>query len=834
VRRRVRNHLLSLFVLAAAVGGASPTPALAQECANEAVRAQQGSTYLPDCRAYELVSPQEKNGSEVLPHVSYQSEIPFQAAASGASVMYSTTGGLLETGSSGHASFYLGASAGLGNPWSNTSLNPESRFGVRTGGEGGTAGSTGEYRYLAPNLNCAVMETSLPQGANAASSTPLLPEGETAGESISNLYVWRTADSSRVLATPVKPDNPSELDGFDYRLAGTTSNCENIFFQSEYQFLGVPRDTRVGSTESRTNALYEWRAAASPQLRVASVLPDGKLAGPVRSDNGMANLVSADGRRVFFEAPIDAGSDPVAGEAASTEVLVREDGTRTIDVSRSQTATPDLGASYELASTDGSNVLFLANNKLAASASSGSEIPPACTSTNSQQRGCELYDYNLETGDLSDISADSNPSDKSGSGVQGVLGASADGSFVYFSATGQLVSGEGNTQLQNDASSGESALGIPKTEPEANIYVAHAGNVGYIATIAAKEAAGFVGFASVSDATRGAPPVGLKLFQSRVDPTGLHALFVTREPVHQSDGETYDNVDRVTGNRDFETYEYDAGSETTLCTSCRPDGEPPTQSNIVSPKFDYEVNLDATQHNLASDGRVFFTSLSPLVPQAVNETLNVYEWTPDGVGGCEGAPGCTQILDSGTDPSATYFEGASDDSENVYVTTYGELSPFEDGDELRDLYDVRAGGGLLYTPPTSGCSDEGCQAPGQAPGEGPPRRTEQDVGNGNLAPGKAGVGSGDVKSFSVHLVKGARALLSVTTPDRGSIRLSGRGLKTLTMPVAKSGVYHLSASLTGKERRLLKRHHRITLTARVAYTGPSGAVTAVNSRVTFT
>ncbi len=38
----------------------------ADSCANADVRAQQQSFYLPDCRAYEMVSPVDKNGGDVL------------------------------------------------------------------------------------------------------------------------------------------------------------------------------------------------------------------------------------------------------------------------------------------------------------------------------------------------------------------------------------------------------------------------------------------------------------------------------------------------------------------------------------------------------------------------------------------------------------------------------------------------------------------------------------------------------------------------------------------------------------------------------------------------
>src|SRR5688572_32082480 len=60
-----RAVLMGAGVLALA--GAAPAAAPAADaCPNAEVRQQQGATRLPECRAYEQVSPQQKNGNAAL------------------------------------------------------------------------------------------------------------------------------------------------------------------------------------------------------------------------------------------------------------------------------------------------------------------------------------------------------------------------------------------------------------------------------------------------------------------------------------------------------------------------------------------------------------------------------------------------------------------------------------------------------------------------------------------------------------------------------------------------------------------------------------------------
>src|ERR1035437_2410202 len=80
----------ALLALLLSAAGAS-----AAACPNEAIRTEQGSGYLPNCRAYEMVSPVEKNGQEVeVPEQFDIGEVPFRASDTGAGAAFTLTGGI--------------------------------------------------------------------------------------------------------------------------------------------------------------------------------------------------------------------------------------------------------------------------------------------------------------------------------------------------------------------------------------------------------------------------------------------------------------------------------------------------------------------------------------------------------------------------------------------------------------------------------------------------------------------------------------------------------------------------------------------------------------------
>lgn len=88
---KVAIATLTLFAFLAV---ATASPSAAVSCPNAAIRAEQDSTYLPDCRAYEMVTPANKNNTQVL--------TVSPLSADGDRVLYETIGGTATTVSGAH------------------------------------------------------------------------------------------------------------------------------------------------------------------------------------------------------------------------------------------------------------------------------------------------------------------------------------------------------------------------------------------------------------------------------------------------------------------------------------------------------------------------------------------------------------------------------------------------------------------------------------------------------------------------------------------------------------------------------------------------------------
>lgn len=674
----------------------------ASSCTNEALRTGL-SARLPDCRAYEQVSPLDKKG--------------FGAGASpveSSELVYRTVGGLLfRASSSGGSLFYFGTGAFAGSPagglpqydanrspsgWITSPLDPPNLL-KKTPRSDVSAGLTADYRYVSEDFSCKLVQTAEPLTLDT-------PASDIEGE-VRNLY-RRNADGSYTLISnqPAANHHNEELEEAAYTVLGATPDCKKIVFKSLYALL--PEAPTLGG------GLYEWDEGV---LRPADLLPEGQRAsiGPdfwfgKSSNSADLNKLSEDGSRIFFEA---------YNGSFERRLYMREDNgaaaARTVEVEASKTAQPTSSGYFEGASKTGARVFFQAMPGLTPGSSPAGSFCDPETGV-----GCDLYEYDSESGDLTDLSLDTNPADSEGAGMVGTIAISNDGSYVYFAARGQLTPGDSpaeNTATQN------------KSRSEANVYLAHAGTLSFVGRISASENGSSGVYSQVS---QGSTTNDLlkwpQTWAARVTPDGKTLLFVSLSQLT-----SYDNTDAHLGTAAPEAYLYSVETGKTVCVSCNPTGQRPAylldSLGRLAPipivplrtAGEFLETPDDQPRALSEDGtRVFFESSDQLSPLVKSKEDNVYEWEQAGQGTCtssssaysEASGGCIYLLDSGL-PANTFtvpaaFVDASASGDDVFVKT---ATKFLEGDQdnLMDIYDLHVGGGFTTGHGAPPCEGEACQ-----------------------------------------------------------------------------------------------------------------------------
>jgi hypothetical protein len=686
VRVRVSRAPLAALLLSMStiwLGAVLPSTASASSCPNAAFRISL-SAHLPDCRAYEQVSPPEKDGADatlmttLLPARASAppegSAVPVQVSAplEGSSLAYMSLGSFEGPAGSEVPNAYL--SSRDENGWQTQSLTPPTPEATPPG--------LAPLGYdFSPDLSQFVLKVPL---QNLPPQAPETPAG------VYNLYVAHPNSSGYSLVTTLPPSasicdecfNSKDVSAF----AGASSDFSHIIFEANESLIS-------GAPLAPTNNLYE---SAGGQVHLVGILPDGTIAAggsepgagisPFYSalsraieDQDVNHAISADGSRIVFQATADGGvPDPT--QSGMTELYDRIGGSSTIEISApAEGATPANStpepARFWAASADGSLVFFTSSAELTTQSNTGAG--------NASE---DLYQYDVNTGALTDLTVDSNPADaSSGAGVLGVVGASEDGSYVYFAAKGQLEPGKG-------------------VDGQPNLYLSHAGRVSFIATLSAGDEHDWSMF-----------PAEL---QAYVTPDGSHLAFMSVNSLT-----AYDNHDQRTNEPDSEVYEYSAETDGLVCASCDPGGARPTGSAFIGARLDEWTSTPFYQPRALSDdgSRLFFSSMDPLVSTATNSHLNVFEYED----------GSVYLISSGTSSSDDVFLDASPSGNDVFFATRQSLTP-SDGDELVDIYDARVGGGFPSPTPPVPCSGSVCQGQSSAPPLLPSALSETFAGAGDL------------------------------------------------------------------------------------------------------
>jgi hypothetical protein len=337
--------------------------------------------------------------------------------------------------------------------------------------------------------------------------------------------------------------------------------------------------------------------------------------------------------------------------------------------------------------------------------------------------GYDLYRYDVATGELLDLSLDT--IDKNGARVEGMLAIGGpQGEDAYFVAAGQLASG--TTQ----APSGET-----------NLYALHGTTITFVARLGTSGGvhAEQDDWVPTSRLAEGNPTA----HASRLSADGQTLLFRSARRLT-----SYDNHGIA------ELY-LDRGA-TISCISCNPTGEAPAGpagvQEIPGNGFSAVRTYAILTRNLSVDGkRVLFDTADRLVSADHNDVNDVYEWeAPDPADPTDSCTtgssayvtssgGCLFLISGGAEGvGASYFADADPSGRNAFFFTAQPLVA-QDKDELVDVYDARVGGGIasqesVPAPPCEG--EAGCRGPGSVQPVAPTPGSSSFTGPGNPQPKK--------------------------------------------------------------------------------------------------
>lgn len=639
----------------------------------------------PDGREWEQVTPLDKYGAGIIALGNEGGE-DIQAAENGDGIVFSVTSPFTPHAEGSYSPEVTEVKSSRQAPgvWQSQDLS--------TPHEGPPmvflAGRSEEYKLFSNDLSLGMVE---PNG-----ETPLPPLPPNSEKTI---YLRTANGAYEALVTAANVPPGTEFGGAFSR--GRAARVGFVAASPDFSHIVLGSEVALSpplvKEAPEGTYLYMWDAG---HIQLASILPNHEPVQAALGRNGEAqsrpsfgnvrHAVSNDGSRIVFE----------SREAESGLYLRDLDKDETVQVdSPAQGAVVEPGSAHSLyttASSDDSRVFFTSRARLTADSTASVE-----------GQAEDLYEYEVTSGPaeplagkLTDLTVDANADESAA--VQGVIGASEDGTYVYFVANGLL-----GDALESGATPGR------------NLYVEH-----FNSSTGAWERPRFIAQLSVEDEPswggRNRGGEDLQYLTARVSPNGNYLAFMSDRSLTG-----YENRDANSGVADEEVFLYDAGRARLACASCNPTGARPVglymadgyDERLVEYGENWnrrwlagnipgwtKVNLgDALYQSryLSNSGRLFFNSSDALVPADVNGKADVYEYEPVGVGSCqpptygesasdvfvEAVDGCVALISAGTSSEESAFMDASETGGDVMFLTLSRLAP-SDYDTSLDLYDA--------------------------------------------------------------------------------------------------------------------------------------------------
>jgi NHL repeat-containing protein len=664
-----------------------PQPAGAPvDCPNQAFRSG-FSSFLPECRAYEMVSPLEKNNGDIATDESFAPH-PGPGSLAGNFQLVSPDGGratyssLTSFGSS-EGSPLFGQYLSSRDPetgWSTRSISPP-RSSVPFYGPTSSA-NTSQFKTFSEDL-C--------QGWFIQDNNFALTPDQPAG--VANIDRRNTCGEAEYeLLTPVQPEGyPSEGElehgesAYFPTLQGLTADGKtallriNAAMSPDACRVTIEKEGEVLVQEGKGLYQLYLHKEGDGEMRLVSLLPSGQpacvhssagtaqgLQGGFREDN-VYHALSSDGSRVFWST--DAGLKKLitnggafGDEAGQLYLRLNPDQPPSAQKLGSATGKGNLNSASKTISG-----LSTATGAFAAGQSIGGQGIPGGTKVASVGASFITISANPTqsgSGVALEAWSECTEPDKactlqiSPSSDARFWGADPAGSTAIYTAGGGLFEYDVATDssaaiapsgvlgvmgMSEDVShvyfastavlSGEqeNSEGAKAQAGKPNLYLfVNGGGTVFIGTLAGDD--------TQNGATSAAPPSPIAalpdLRVSRVSADGAHAAFVSAAPLTG-----YANKDISSGLPDAEVFLYDAGvgggAGQLRCISCDPSGARPSGQNLsfISKPYSAAAQIPGWESEfypgrvLSDDGqRLFFESFEGLAPRDTNEKRDVYEW----------------------------------------------------------------------------------------------------------------------------------------------------------------------------------------------------------------
>jgi hypothetical protein len=342
-----------------------------------ATREPAGAFQLPEGRAWEIVSPVNKEGGSIQGPEQNFGGGAFQAAPDGNTFTYSSADSFAGGVGAPPASQYIARRGGSG--WQSENITT-----ALLSGSYGNEPDGVPYRLFSTGISAGLLSNGERCRGEAGSSCPVanppLP-GSGAPPGYRDYYLRNDASGSYEALVKSTDFAHSKLtaEELELTLAGASPDLSAVVLSSCAALTANAVEVSAGGgcNEGEQN-LYRWTSSG---LTLVNLLPAGTVGTPGAELAAPAGAVSSDGSRIYFTLLEDGGL--YLREGGQTKLVAETVGG---------------GAAFQVASSDGRYAFF--------------------------RKGGHLYRYDANSGASTDLTPLG--------GVSGVFGAAANGSSVYF------------------------------------------------------------------------------------------------------------------------------------------------------------------------------------------------------------------------------------------------------------------------------------------------------------------------------------------------------------------------------------------------------------------